>query len=107
MTVDQTLGYLWLNAFLFSECRERTGETYPDGLDVKTQEDFYEQTGYDMLNNIYELIQSYGPRRINLMEFEEGFQQAYEEKQGHPKFARLVDYETCWEMGCELGNLTY
>ena len=104
MTVDQALGYLWLNAYLFSECQERR---YEDGTDAKTNEQFYEQTNYDILNNIYELIQAYGPERIQSTAFEEGFQQGYLEKQGHPQFKYLGDYETCWEGSCQLGNFPF
>lgn len=104
--IDQTLGYLWFNACVFSQFHQR-GYQSPLEMQAQTQVDFYEQTKYDILTNIYELIQAYGPHRINLVAFEEGFQDAYAEKRGYSQFEQLGDYLDCWETSCRLGGLPF
>lgn len=105
-TMNRALGYLWFNACVFSQFDQSDDryQTYKVSKG-RTQEGFLEATNYDILTNIYSLIQAYGPENLNLALFEEGFQEAYEEKANHPSFEPLNDYSACWEQSAILANL--
>lgn len=94
MNLDQMLGYLCLNACIFSEHLDpstlRIEHATTDGV-------FYAETHYDLLRNIFELIQAYGPTQLQLDAFEEGFKQGYWEKEEQWN-GSLEDYFEYWEL---------
>ena len=94
MNLDQMLGYLCLNACVFSEHLD------PSNIQIEhatTDEAFYIETHYDLFRNIFELIQAYGPQQLNLDAFEEGFKQGYWEKEEQWN-GDLADYFEYWEL---------